>query len=270
MPFLTVVSTREKNKQVSEKVHKKIPGYFQLYLRSILFWLGFLLTTTIFGLLVTVLFFTPSSFRLWIAKLWAVSNLWLLKVICNLDYVVEGKEYVGQQNAIVLCKHQSTWETMGLHTMIPYGRWVFKRELMFVPIFGWALALSDPISINRGSGRKAVNQLVSKGIKKLQQGKWIIMFPEGTRTAPGVERKYKIGGALLAERSGYPVLPVAHNAGEFWPRHSFIKWPGTISVRIGPLIDSKNKKAEQILTEAHDWIEMAMRQISDPSHWNRK
>lgn len=247
-----------------------IPARPVLYFRSVLFWLGFLISTLFFGLLIILLFFTPSDFRLEIAKLWGKTNLWLLKVICKLDYVVEGKEHIGNRNAIVLCKHQSTWETIALHNIVPLGRWVFKRELMFIPVFGWALSLTDPIAINRGTGRKAVNQLVREGTKKLEQGKWMILFPEGTRTAPGSERKYKIGGALLAEKSAYPVLPVAHNAGEFWPRHSFIKWPGTITVCIGPMIETENKKADEILQETHDWIEDTMQKISDPSRWGRK
>ncbi len=247
-----------------------MPFRFLLYFRSAIFWVGFVFTTVIFGLLLTVLFFTPSNFRLRIAKLWACSSLWLLKVICKLDYVVKGKEYITRQNAIVLCKHQSTWETLALHAIIPLGRWVFKRELMIIPIFGWALALTDPIAINRGAGRKAVYQLLHEGIKKLKQGKWLILFPEGTRSVPGIEQKYKIGGALLAVKSGYPILPVAHNAGEFWPRHSFIKWPGTITVCVGPMIEANNKPADKVLSEVHDWIENTMQTISDPVRWNRK
>ncbi len=251
-------------------MNKKVPCRFLLYFRSIIFWAGFFFTTVFFGSLLTIMFFTPSNFRLRIAKLWGNSNLWMLKIICKLDYVVEGREFITRQNAIVLCKHQSTWETMALHSIIPLGRWVYKRELMIIPIFGWALALTDPVSINRGAGRAAMNQLLREGIKKLNQGKWLILFPEGTRTAPGEERKYKIGGALLAVKSGYPVLPVAHNAGEFWPRHSFIKWPGTITVCIGPMIESDNKQAAEVLAEAHDWIENTMQKISDPARWNRK
>ena len=246
-----------------------IPSRAVLYFRSVVFWLGFLLSTVVVGLIIILLFFTPSDFRLKVAKLWCHSTLWWLKVVCKLDYVVEGKENIGDKNAIVLCKHQSTWETIALHAIIPLGRWVFKRELMLIPIFGWALALTDPIAINRGSGRKAVNQLVREGTKKLKQGKWMILFPEGTRRAPGAESKYKIGGALLAAKSGYPVLPVAHNAGEFWPKHSFIKWPGTITVCIGPMISSEQKKADEILAQSHDWIEAKMQEISDPDRWNR-
>lgn len=247
----------------------KMPSRAVLYLRSALFWLGFMLSTVFFGLVIVLLFFTPADWRLRIARGWSSSSLWLLKVICKLDYEVQGREHIGAQNCIVLSKHQSTWETIALHEIVPLGRWVFKRELMFIPVFGWALALTDPIAINRGAGRKAVNQLVRDGTKKLQQGKWLILFPEGTRTAPGSDRKYKIGGALLAEKSGYPVLPIAHNAGEFWPRHSFIKWPGTISVRIGPMIPTQGKRAEDILAEARDWIETTMQTISDPSRWRR-
>jgi len=241
-----------------------------LYIRSSLFWAGFIITTVIFGLLILILFFTPSSFRLQIARLWSLSNNYLLKIICGIDFVVEGQENLNRKNAIILSKHQSTWETISLHSFTPLVRWVFKRELMYIPIFGWALALTDPIALNRGAGKAAINQLVKKGTEKLNDGKWIILFPEGTRTSPGKTHKYKIGGALLAEKSGYPVIPIAHNAGEFWPRHSFIKWPGTIKVVIGPAIDSKGRTADEINKDVFDWIENTMKDISDETRWNRK
>ena len=196
-----------------------------LILRSILFWIGFIINTAFFGLLILFLFFTPSSFRLKIARLWSYTNNFLLRIFCGIKYRVEGRENLDVDTAIILSKHQSTWETLALHSFTPLVRWVFKRELMYIPIFGWALALTDPIAINRGAGRAAIKQLISEGTKKLNEGKWLVLFPEGTRTAPGKTHKYKIGGALLAEKSGYPVIPIAHNAGEFWPRHSFIKWP---------------------------------------------
>lgn len=240
-----------------------------LYIRSSLFWLGFILTTTVFGLLIVLFFFLPSDIRLRLAKLWSIANNFLLKIFCGIDYQVTGVENLGTQNAIILCKHQSTWETIALHSFTPLARWVFKRELMYIPIFGWALALTDPIALNRGAGRAAIKQLFKKGGEKLKQGKWLILFPEGTRTAPGKTHKYKIGGALLAEKTGYPIVPVAHNAGEFWPRHSFIKWPGTISVVIGPAIKTQDRVAEDINQEVSQWIEETMETISDPSRWNR-
>jgi 1-acyl-sn-glycerol-3-phosphate acyltransferase len=241
-----------------------------LFIRSLLFWLGFIVNTVVFGTSVVLLFFTPSSFRLKIARVWSHVNNFLLKVFCGIDFTVEGKENLDVDTAIILSKHQSTWETLALHSFTPYVHWVFKRELMYIPIFGWALALTDPIAINRGTGRVAIKQLITEGTRKLNDGKWMVLFPEGTRTAPGKSHKYKIGGALLAEKSGYPVIPIAHNAGEFWPRHSFIKWPGTISVVIGPAIETKGRMAEDINEEVYNWIETTMKTISDESRWNRK
>ena len=241
-----------------------------LYLRSVVYWLGFVVTTVVVGVLVIAARPLPSDWRLWIARWWGVANLALLKWICGLSYRVEGSGHIiKQKNAIVLCKHQSTWETIALHAIIPGGRWVFKRELLRIPVFGWALACTDPIAIDRSAGRKAVRELVEKGTQKLERGKWVIIFPEGTRTAPGDDSQYKIGGAILAADSGYPVLPVAHNAGEFWPKHSFIKYPGCITVRIGDYIDTQDKKAAEILRETRDWIEAQMQDIADPARWYR-
>lgn len=240
-----------------------------LYIRSIVFWTGFLLSTLIISCFVLALSIVNADIRLKVARYWGVFNIWLLKVVCKLDCEIIGAENIGERNAIVFCKHQSTWETMFLHTIIPLGRWVFKRELLYLPFFGWALACTDPIAINRGAGRKAVNQLVKQGTEKLKRGKWVNLFPEGTRRPPGSEPRYKLGGAMLAAESGYPVLPIAHNAGEYWPRHSFIKWPGVVKVRIGPLIETEGKRADEILSEAQSWIENMMSEISEPANWER-
>ena len=241
-----------------------------LVIRSALFWLAFVINTLVFASLVFFLFFMPSLFRLKIARTWSYVNNFLLNIFCGIKFKVEGLENLNVKTAIILSKHQSTWETLALHSFTPCVHWVFKRELMYLPIFGWALALTDPIAINRGAGRAAIKQLIAEGTKKLNDGKWLVLFPEGTRTAPGQTKKYKIGGALLAEKSGYPIIPIAHNAGEFWPRHSFIKWPGTISVVIGPAIETKGRNAEEIKKEVYGWIEGAMERISDKSRWNRK
>jgi 1-acyl-sn-glycerol-3-phosphate acyltransferase len=238
-------------------------------MRSALFWVGFIVTTIIVGCAVILARPLAADVRLRVARYWGMVNLWLLKVICRLDYHVIGAEHIGKRNAIVFAKHQSTWETIALHMIVPLGRWVFKRELLRIPFFGWALACTDPIAIDRGAGRAAAKQLVTRGSEKLGRGKWINLFPEGTRTAPGANSKYKMGGALLAAESGYPVLPIAHNAGEYWPRHSFIKWPGTIEVRIGPYIETQGRGADAIMQDAKNWIEAQMQQIANPAHWNR-
>ena len=232
------------------------------YLRSSIYWVLFIFSTVVYGLLIILALPFSADFRLHIARSWGYLNLFMLKWICGLDFRVEGVEHVQEQNAIVLCKHQSTWETIALHTIIPCGRWVFKRELLRIPIFGWALASTDPIAIDRSAGKKAVRQLVDKGIDKLKRGKWVILFPEGTRTAPGSEARYKIGGAVLAAESGYPVLPIAHNAGEFWARHSFLKRPGCITARIGEMIPTRGRDANDILEQTRDWIESQMQDIA--------
>lgn len=247
----------------------RIPIKPILYLRSIVFWVGFTITTVVVGSVVIISYPLSPDVRLRIARYWGTINLWLLKIICRLDYRITGLDNITSRNAIVFVKHQSTWETMLLHKIIPLGRWVFKRELMRIPFFGWALACTDPIAIDRSAGRAAVNQLVTKGTEKLKDGKWINIFPEGTRTNPGKTTKYKMGAAALAANSGYPVLPIAHNAGEYWPRHSFIKWPGIIEVRVGAYIETTGRSPEDIMNEAKTWIEGQMQEISDPARWDR-
>ncbi len=156
-----------------------------------------------------------------------------MRIICKLSYEVQGVENIGAQPGIVFAKHQSTWETLTLNFWFTPQSWVVKRELLWAPIFGWGMYMMNPIALDRGAGKKAIEQLVEQGRERLEKGRWIIIFPEGTRIAPGKKGRYRIGGAILAERTGYAVTPVAHNAGEFWPRRQFIKKPGVIQVRIG-------------------------------------
>jgi 1-acyl-sn-glycerol-3-phosphate acyltransferase len=240
-----------------------------LYIRSSVYWLLMVLSGAVIGFLTVFTFPFPVDKRYRFARSWAVLNLWLLKHICGLTYTVEGRENIANEGVVVLCKHQSTWETMILQVILPPVRWVLKRELLRVPFFGWGLAMMKPIAIDRSAGRKAVAQLIEQGRLMLEQGYWVIVFPEGTRTRPGKKKRYKQGGSILAVETGHPVIPIAHNAGEFWPRHSFLKWPGTITLRIGPVIDTRGKTAEQVTQLAHDWIEGQMQEISDPARWNR-
>jgi 1-acyl-sn-glycerol-3-phosphate acyltransferase len=247
----------------------KTPSVVSLYIRSSIYWLLMVLSGAVIGFLTVFTFPFPVDWRFRFARSWAVLNLWLLRHICKLTYRIEGMENITEQGVVVLCKHQSTWDTMILQVILPPVRWVLKRELLRVPFFGWGLAMMKPIAIDRSAGRKAVAQLVEQGRPMLDDGYWVIVFPEGTRTRPGEKKRYKQGGSILAVETGHPVVPIAHNAGEFWPRHSFLKWPGTISLRIGPAIETRDKSAEQVTELAHDWIEGQMEQISDPSRWNR-
>ncbi|MGB5606193.1 MAG: lysophospholipid acyltransferase family protein [Gammaproteobacteria bacterium] len=234
----------------------------QLWIRSLAFWIVFPLSIVLFAIL--LLFTIPLSLAVrWsLVTVWARFILWWLKITCNLTYAVQGSEHIPATPGIVFAKHQSTWETIALQIIFPQQVWVAKRELLWIPFFGWGLALMKCIAIKRGTGRAAIKQLVAKGKARLDEGIWIVIFPEGTRIPAGQRGNYRIGGAVLAEQSGYPIVPVAHNAGEYWPRRSFIKRPGVIQVRIGAPILPAGKTAPQILSEASGWIEDRMAEIT--------
>jgi 1-acyl-sn-glycerol-3-phosphate acyltransferase len=233
-----------------------------MVVRSLAFALGLSVSTLVFGILGPLTFLFPFRARYWFIGRWTLFNLWWLEKTCHLRYRVEGAENLPPCNAIVFSKHQSAWETLALQAIFPPQVWVIKRELLRIPLFGWGLAVLEPIAIDRSAGRKALDQIVQQGSQRLAAGRWVVVFPEGTRLAPGQKGRYGIGGAVLAQKSGYPVVPVAHNAGEFWPRRSFLKRPGTIQVVIGPVIDSRGRNASEINAAAEQWIEQTMRRIS--------
>lgn len=231
-----------------------------LGLRAILFWLGWVASTILIAVAVLLASPLPLMWRYRVAENWTRFNVWWLRVTCGVDYRVIGAENIAKvpKAAVIMSKHQSTWETMALQRVFPPQVWVLKRELMWIPFFGWGLALVAPIAIHRGAGRKAMEQLLRQGADRLERGLWVVIFPEGTRVAPGESRRYKMGGAVLASHTGYPIVPVAHDAGLFWPRHSFVKRPGTITVIIGEPIETAGKSPEQLNSEVRDWIEARM------------
>lgn len=233
-----------------------------LLLRSLLFALGMWSSIVVFAILCLFTFPFPFSVRYGFLSQWARLNLWWLEFTCRVHYQIEGRENIPQGNAIVMSKHQSTWETLALQVIFPPQVWVMKRELLKVPFFGWGLAMLEPIAIDRRTRGKARQQLIDQGTQRLENGRWVVIFPEGTRIPPGKKGRYALGGASLAHSSGYPVVPMAHNAGEFWSRRKFIKQPGTIQVRIGPAIESKEKSIEQINSEVEAWIEGQMEEIT--------
>lgn len=216
------------------------------------------LSVTVYAPLSLLTIVLPFPWRYRLISRWARWQLSMLKHLCGLDYRVEGRKHLPAGAAVILAKHQSAWETIAFQQIFPPQTWVLKRELMWIPLFGWALALLRPIAIDRGAGRVAIEQVIEQGRERLQSGIWVVVFPEGTRMAPGTRRRYGIGGAALAAASGYPVVPVAHNAGSFWPRRGFLKRPGTIRVVIGPVIDSHGRSAEEIRHQAEEWIENTM------------
>ena len=224
-------------------------------LRALLFYAGISVTALLFSLLGILLLPLPFHPRYRVVTLWTHSTLWWLRICCGLRYRVRGREHIPPGPAIILCKHQSAWETMALQQVFPPQVWVFKRELLWIPFFGWGLACLDPIAVDRSARRQALKQLIADGKERLGRGIWITLFPEGTRIAPGQKGEYHAGGGLLAREANVPVVPVAHNAGLFWPKHSFAKHPGTIDLVIGPSIDPAGKSARQIMEIAEQWIE---------------
>ena len=240
------------------------PGLL-LWLRSALFLLGMGISTLIMVPIALLLLAAPFPLRFRLVANWARFNLWWLGVSCGVKADISGQEHIIDQPAIIMCKHQSAWETLMIQLLFPPQVWILKRELLHIPIYGWGLAAMKPIAIDRASGVRSLKQLVRQGLERLHAGLWVVVFPEGTRLAPGVRQKYHPGGAMLAEKSGCPVLPIAHNAGYLWPRNSFLKRPGVIRMVIGPPIPTQGKKATQIIRETEDWIEATVASLPAPT-----
>jgi 1-acyl-sn-glycerol-3-phosphate acyltransferase len=231
---------------------------------SLLFSLGMIVTLFYYAPLAALVYIlrVPYLTRFRLVSGWARFNIWWLRVTCNICYEVEGEENIPDQPQIIFCKHESTWETMAMQQILPPHVWILKQQLLLIPLFGWGLASLNPIAINRSSGRRAVKEIIQKGQQRLDNGRWVMIFPEGTRMPAGTQRKFGIGGAVLAEKTGYNVLPVAHNAGSYWPKRGFLKKPGTIKVVIGKPIQVQGKDAGQINQEAEAWMKATMERIS--------
>lgn len=233
-----------------------------LMFRSIVFWFWQIIMTVVLGIPVCIVGLFSFRWGYAMAITWNRSNVYGLKYICGVDWQVDGMENIPDKPCVLMAKHQSTWETYFLPTMFYPGAFVAKRSLLWIPIFGWALYVLKFIMIDRKSGRSAISQMCEQAANRLSLGRWVLIFPEGTRRPVGAEPQYRVGGAMVAQKVPCDVLPVALNAGEFWPRMGFIKWPGTITVSIGPVIHSEGKKASQILAETQEWIEGRMEEIT--------
>ena len=232
-----------------------------IFVRSTLFALVQGLATIVFSFIALLTFPFDAFTRYRIITLWNRFVVRMVRAILGIRYEIRGMENLPEHPVIVMAKHQSAWETIALPILLPPQSVVLKRELLRIPFFGWGLALTSPIAIDRKAGKEALRQIVAQGRHRMEQGFWVTIFPEGTRVRPGEVGRYGIGGAWLATHTGTPVLPVAHNAGEVWPRHSFIKHPGTITVSIGPVISSQGKKADALNEEVKAWIESEMKQL---------
>ncbi|MDX9698431.1 MAG: lysophospholipid acyltransferase family protein [Rhodocyclaceae bacterium] len=235
-------------------------------IRSLLFALMLAVLTPPYALLCLLTFpFAPQT-RYSIITRWARIVMWFIWHVLGMRYRVVGRENMPAGPSVVLSKHQSAWETIAFQKIFPPICFVLKKELLRVPFFGWGLAQMPMIAIDRAAGKDALTQVVEQGRARISEGFWVVVFPEGTRVAPGATRRYKPGGAWLAVQAGVPVVPVAHNAGEFWRRNAFIKRPGEVVVSIGPAIDTTGLEASEVNARAEAWIEAEMRRLF-PHHY---
>jgi 1-acyl-sn-glycerol-3-phosphate acyltransferase len=232
-----------------------------IYLRSTAFFLLGIVNTIFFGIFVIPLSFIyfPAGYES--ARMWGVATLWLVTHVCGIRYNVLGAQHIPGHPCVAMAKHQSAWETVFILTRIPRAVWIIKRELQWLPVIGWVLFALKSIAIDRKSGKRAVDQIEEQGRDRIAQGLWVSIFPEGTRVAPGKRGRYGIGGAWLAAKTGTPILPMAHNAGECWRRNAFLKYPGTVTVSIGPLIQTAGREPAAVIADVEEWIETEMTKL---------
>lgn len=235
-------------------------------LRSALFMLMMAVTTVLIVMALLLVFWLPTRRRRLFVMPWIHFVMWLIEHLLGIRTRVEGAENIPAVPCVILSKHQSAWETFALQTIFTLTSFVYKKELHWLPFFGWGLKLMPFVGIDRGAGKAALNQVAERGRQRLAEGYSIIVFPEGTRVPPGQKRRYKVGGAYLAVAAGAPVVPVALNSGECWRRQAFLKTPGIVTVSIGPAIDPAGKTAEEVNALVERWIEAEMRRIS-PHHY---
>lgn len=229
-----------------------------IFLRSLVFLVTQILLTPPYAVVALATFPLPRLARYRIISGWAHAMIWLAKTVLGITYRVVGMENLPQTPGVILSKHQSAWETLAFQVIFPPQVLVLKRELLWIPFFGWGLALTSPIAIDRRRGVRALNRMAELGRERLAQGFWITIFPEGTRVRPGERAKYHEGGAWLAVKCGATVVPVAHNAGLVWGRNAFLKHPGTVTVEVGPPIDSHAHTPESLNLSVEKWIEGRM------------
>ncbi|MCG8613175.1 MAG: 1-acyl-sn-glycerol-3-phosphate acyltransferase [Pseudomonadales bacterium] len=240
----------------------KVP--FSLYLRTALFYVVLVIFTFVFTS--TAIIIAPAlpyrtRFVIVIQGYTKFVINWL-RICCNINYQIYGVENIPKDPCIIYSKHQSTWETFFLQTQFAPQTQVIKQELLKIPFFGWAFGLVEPIAIDRSNRKEAIRTVLREGTEKLNQGVWVLIFPEGTRVPTGRRKKFTRGGAKLAISSGKPLLPVAHNSGERWPNNSLLKYPGTVSLVYGQPIDPFGKTEDQLTQEAEHWINTTSEELN--------
>ena len=231
------------------------------WFRSLVFTSFLFLSTFVYSFVLVCLFWLPYRGRYAVARQWAQLQLHAAKYLCGLGYVVEGLENIPPGGHVSMWKHSSAWETIAQMVIFPPQSWVLKREILWIPVVGWATWLMQPIAINRGAGPGAVREVIHQGRRLLEQGRGVLIFPEGTRVAPGQSKKYGISGALLAVETGRKIIPVAHDAGRYWGRRGLLKKRGTIRVVIGPPLDSVGQDPRALSEATRAWIDAKVSEL---------
>ena len=226
-----------------------------LFLRSLLYFLSSTLVLIVLVSLSILLLPAPLKVRYGLLSQWSKYCLFALKFFCGIKLEVIGQQNIPDKPCVIISNHQSTWETLGFQQIFPLQTWVLKKELLWIPIFGWGLASLKPIVIDRGEKLKALKKVISQGVERLAAGVYVVIFPEGTRQPYGQLGEYQNGGVAIAKKSGELILPVYHNAGKCWPKGSFIKRPGTITVVIGEPIAPEKTQASKLTQQVYDWTQ---------------
>ena len=224
-----------------------------LFLRSLLYFIGSIISVITITLCGLFFVFSPYSTRQKFLSQWAIFCIWWLKITLNITTRIIGQENVNKSPCVIISNHQSTWETLAFQTIFPAHTWVLKKELLLLPVFGWSLALLKPIIINRGDKLNAIKKVILQGSDRLNKGISVVVFPEGTRQPYNQLGDYQNGGAAIAKKTGYDIIPVYHNAGKIWPKGSFIKKSGVITIVIGETISSSSMTSSGITEEIRNW-----------------
>jgi len=224
-----------------------------LLLRSLLYFVGSIISLILISFSGLLLIFASYPTRQKYLSQWAIFCMWWLKITLNIKTNVVGRENIINSSCIIISNHQSTWETLAFQTIFPAHTWVLKRELLWLPVFGWSLALLNPIIINRGEKLNAIKKVIKQGADRLEKGISIVIYPEGTRQPYKKLGVYQNGGSAIAKKTGYSIVPVYHNAGKIWPKGSFIKKPGVITVVIGEAISQSNLKPSEVTENIRQW-----------------
>ncbi len=219
------------------------------YLRALIYLSGQVASAVVIFLLAVMAAGISSSLKDRIILQWARFNIWTLSAIYGITVHVQGKENIPSEPSIIISNHQSAWETLAFQLIFPTQSFLLKKSLLKIPFLGWGLAMTHPVAIDRKQKIRALDSLVKQGTERLKEGRWLVVFPEGTRHSPGQPGKFQIGGAMIAAKTGAPVVPVAHNAGVFWPKNSLLKYSGQIDLIIGPPIRTEGKKTRKLHSE---------------------